>query len=54
MDGKIVASDDDSGGDYNARIIFQVRRAGDYRIIATTLRRATGPFTLTVRTQAAD
>jgi hypothetical protein len=47
--GKIVAVDDDGGGDSNARIIFQPRRAGEYRIIATTASKEIGPFTLTVR-----
>src|SRR5262249_1067076 len=48
---KIVATDDDSGGDSNARIIFQPRRAGDYRIIATVAEKEhVGGFTLTVRT----
>jgi hypothetical protein len=50
-DGKVVAQDDDSGGDLNARLIFQPRRDGDYRIIATTLSPATGEFRLTVRGQ---
>jgi hypothetical protein len=49
---RIVASDDDSGGNYNARIVFQAPRDGEYRVIATTLGRATGDFTLTVREQA--
>ncbi|HYT88529.1 MAG TPA: PPC domain-containing protein [Gemmataceae bacterium] len=49
--GKIVAQDDDSGGDLNARVIFQPRRDGEYRIIATTLVPATGDFRLTVRGQ---
>jgi hypothetical protein len=52
-DGKIVAADDDSGGNLNARIVFQPRRSGEFRIIASTLTPATGPFTLTVRTQQA-
>jgi hypothetical protein len=53
-DGKIVAADDDSGGDLNARIVFQAKRSGEYRIIATTLNPAVGPFTLTVRTQTKE
>ncbi len=53
-DGKIVASDDDSGGSLNARIIYQPRRSGAYRIIASTLVPATGAFTLTVRSQAKE
>jgi hypothetical protein len=50
-DGKVVTQDDDSGGNLNARIVFKAQRSGDYRIIASTLRKATGPFTLTVRKQ---
>jgi hypothetical protein len=52
-DGKIVALDDDSGGDLNARIVFLARRSGEFRIIATTVNPVPGAFTLTVRTQAA-
>ncbi len=48
--GKIVSSDDDSGNDGNARIIIQVRRAGEYRVIATSAGKEPGAFTLTVRT----
>jgi hypothetical protein len=48
-DGKIVAQDDDSGGDLNARIFYVPNRDGEHRIIATTLFKATGDFTLTVR-----
>jgi len=49
-DGReIVARDDDSGGDLNARIVFLAEKDGDYRIIATTLSKAEGAFELTVR-----
>jgi hypothetical protein len=50
-DGTVVARDDDGGGNLNARIVIKAPRSGDYRIIAATLRKATGPFTLTVRKQ---
>jgi len=53
-DKKIVAQDDDGAGNLNARIIYQPRKDGEHRIIATTLRRATGEFTLTVRAQAKE
>jgi hypothetical protein len=46
---KILAQDDDSGGDLNARIIFTPMQDGDYRIIATTLNNTTGDMNLTVR-----
>ena len=48
-DGKNVAYDDDSGGFPNARIIYSPSIDGEFRIIATTLVKATGDFTLTVR-----
>jgi hypothetical protein len=48
--GKVVARDDDGGTDSNARIIFQPRRDGEYKVIATAVNKATGGFTLTVRT----
>ena len=40
----IVASDDDSGGNLNARIVFRADKDGAYRIIATTLTKAEGAF----------
>jgi hypothetical protein len=46
---KIVAEDDDSGGNLNARIVFTPQTDGEFRIIATTLSPSTGEFTLTVR-----
>jgi hypothetical protein len=51
---QVVAEDDDSGGNLNARIVFTPKTDGEYRIIATTLVPATGGFTLTVRGPAAD
>jgi hypothetical protein len=49
--GKVVMQDDDGGGNSNARIIFQARRAGEYRIIASVAdKERLGDFTLTVRT----
>jgi hypothetical protein len=47
--GQVVAQDDDSGGNLNARIIYMPMQDGEYRVIATTLLKATGPFTLTVK-----
>ena len=35
-DGKEVAKDDDSGGELQARIRFECKRAGEYRVIATS------------------
>ena len=34
--GAVVASDDDSGGNLNAQIIFVPAQTGPYRIIATS------------------
>jgi hypothetical protein len=48
-DGKVVMQDDDSGGDRNARIIYAPQKDGEYRVIATTLDRTTGEYTVTVR-----
>jgi len=48
-DGKEVARDDDSGGNLNARIIYNCPRDGEYRIHATSLNRKTGPYELAVR-----
>jgi hypothetical protein len=50
---KVVARDDDSGGNLNARMIYTPSADGEFRIIATTLSPATGDFTLTVRGPAA-
>jgi hypothetical protein len=49
--GRQLAQDDDSGGNFNARIIFRPQRDGDYRVITTTFARAVGSFTLRVREQ---
>ncbi|HYV34836.1 MAG TPA: hypothetical protein VE988_03970 [Gemmataceae bacterium] len=48
--GDQVASDDDGGGDLNARIIFSPPQDGEYTILASTLGKETGGFKLTVRT----
>jgi hypothetical protein len=48
--GKMLASDDDSGGSLNARIVFRPTREDEYRIIVTSLQGGqTGNYTLTVR-----
>jgi hypothetical protein len=45
--GEQLAEDDDSGGDLNARIIFDCKEAGEYRIIVTSYAPGdTGEFTL--------
>jgi hypothetical protein len=48
--GHVLARDDDSGGNLNARIIFTLPATGTYRLLANTLRvGATGAYTLSVR-----
>lgn len=50
QNGNVLARDDDSGGQLNARIVFTLPYTGNYRMLANTLRvRATGAYTLTVR-----
>jgi len=49
--GKELAKDDDSGGDLNARILFDCPKEGVYRIIATTFIGGSGEFTLSVKRQ---
>ena len=47
--GKQLAADDDSGGNLNSRIYFEVPRDGSYRLIATSLDGKAGPYTLTAK-----
>ena len=48
--GRIVAQDDDGGGNFNARIIYRPLEAGEFRIIATSLnKQQTGSYKLTIR-----
>jgi hypothetical protein len=48
--GKPLASDDDSGGNQNARIVFTPTKEDNYRIIATTGDPGReGPYALTIR-----
>jgi hypothetical protein len=51
--GRVLAQDDDGGGYPNARIRFRCSAAGTYTILCAGLAGTTGPFTLTVREQAA-
>ena len=47
---KLLAQDDDSGGDVNSRITFRATADGVYHVLATTLDgEETGEFTLKVR-----
>jgi hypothetical protein len=48
-DKKIVAEDDDSGGDLNSRIVYRATKDGAFRVIATTLDDTVGVMNLTVR-----
>jgi hypothetical protein len=48
--GVQLASDDDSGGGTNARVVFALPYAGAYRIVANTYRQgAYGTYTISVR-----
>ena len=46
---KVLAEDDDSGGNLNARIRHKTKKEGLYYIIATTFAGGEGDYTLTVR-----
>lgn len=46
---KVMASDDDSGGGFNARIDFKSPAADTYRIIVTSFDKRHGPYSLAVR-----
>jgi thiol-disulfide isomerase/thioredoxin len=47
--GKQVAEDDDSGGQFNARLVYKAKQTGEYKVIATTFPPSqTGKYTLTV------
>jgi thiol-disulfide isomerase/thioredoxin len=52
-DGKVVATDDDGGGDLNARIVYKAKRTATYKIIASAVKsgvkeEVVGPYRLTV------
>jgi len=49
-EGEVLARDDDSGGNLDARIVHRAATTGIYRVIATSINgNGTGPFALTVR-----
>jgi S1-C subfamily serine protease/tetratricopeptide (TPR) repeat protein len=51
--GQVVAQDDDSGGNLNARIIYRAPQGGTFRVYATTFGQGmTGTFRLTVSEEA--
>jgi peroxiredoxin len=47
-DGKELDEDDDSGGNLDARIVFNCTKDGEYKVICTALANGLGNFTLTV------
>jgi peroxiredoxin len=51
--GRELAQDDDSGGNLNARIIFDCPKDDEYRIICTCFANAAGQYRLTVRSAGA-
>lgn len=53
QDGENLASDDDSGDNLNARLIFRAPESATYEIVATTFGKSqSGPYTLTITPQA--
>jgi predicted Zn finger-like uncharacterized protein len=53
-DGRVLAQDDDSGGNLNSRIYHQATEDGKYKLVATSFNpknqpNATGPFTISIR-----
>ena len=46
--GALVAKDDDSGGDYNARILFDPKASGQYRLLAADFRKLTGAYSIDI------
>lgn len=52
--GNALASDDDGGGNLQARLVYTFRSAGTYRLVATTYSSGTyGPYTLRVTSNMA-
>ncbi len=46
--GELVAKDDDSGGDFNARMLFDPKTSGQYRLLASDVKKGTGAFTIDI------
>jgi hypothetical protein len=51
--GKVVAQDDDGGGDLNSRIVYKPKRGGEHRLIVSAVGKGTGGFNLKVITTVA-
>jgi hypothetical protein len=53
--GKQLDEDDDSGGNLNARIIFNCSKDGDYKVVCTTFAAGmSGSYTLTVKSAVSN
>jgi uncharacterized Zn finger protein (UPF0148 family) len=52
--GLILASDDDSGGNLNARIHFHCRQSEQYRVRVRDLSRRAGPFELEIQDESSN
>lgn len=50
--GKELASDDDSGGDLNSKILFVPPATGRYRVLATTFDGGLGNFSLSIQSSS--
>jgi hypothetical protein len=46
--GEPVATDDDSGGDFNARILFDPQVNGEYRLLAADFKKGVGAFSIDI------
>ncbi len=46
--GKLLAEDDDSGGDLNAQIFYKITKPGTYKLVATSFDKKLGKYELTV------
>lgn len=51
--GKILAQDDDGGGDLNSRIFYKPKRGGEHRLIVSSVGKGAGSFNLKVITTVA-
>ncbi|HEX4610187.1 MAG TPA: hypothetical protein VH092_18490 [Urbifossiella sp.] len=51
--GKILAQDDDGGGDLNSRLFFKPKRGGEHRLIVTAVGKGSGGFNIKVVTTVA-
>lgn len=46
--GKLVAEDNNGGGNYNSRLLFDAKTTGKYRLLASDFKRKTGDFSIDI------